>query len=244
MSQGLSWIKATYRKENLKVVKLTDKNFVRAFESAIPYGYPVLLENIGTELDPTLEPLLLRSTYKEGNQLMIRLGDKAVDYDENFRFFMTTKLRNPHYLPEIAVKVTLLNFMITPMGLEDQLLGIVVLRERPDLQEAKEKLVVQGAENARQLKEIEDQIIEVLSSSEGSILEDETAINIITVAKTKSNEINRQQEEAERTEQQVKAHHSSSMAVSTRRYTLPVYRHSPPLGVDHTVAANAGMPAG
>lgn len=30
------------------------------------------------------------------------------------RFYMTTKLRNPHYLPEVSVKVTLLNFMITP----------------------------------------------------------------------------------------------------------------------------------
>lgn len=39
---------------------------------------------------------------------------------ENFRFYVTTKLRNPHYLPEISVKVTLLNFMITPEGLQDQ----------------------------------------------------------------------------------------------------------------------------
>ena len=46
------------------------------------------------------------------------------------RFFITTKLRNPHYLPEISTKVTLLNFMITPEGLEDQLLGIVVAKER------------------------------------------------------------------------------------------------------------------
>ena len=36
---------------------------------------------------------------------------------------MTTKLRNPHYLPETAVKVALLNFMITFEGLQDQLLG-------------------------------------------------------------------------------------------------------------------------
>ena len=84
---------------------------------------------------------------------------------------MTTKLRNPHYLPEVSVKVTLLNFMITPEGLEDQLLGIVVRLERPELEEQKTKLVLAGAENARQLKEIEDRIIEVLSASEGNILE-------------------------------------------------------------------------
>lgn len=64
------------------------------------------------------------------------------------RFYITTKQRNPHYLPEIAVKVTLLNFMITPAGLSDQMLGVVVATERPDLEEQKAQLVMTGAGNA------------------------------------------------------------------------------------------------
>lgn len=79
--------------------------------------------------------------------------------------------------------------MITPEGLEDQLLGIVVARERPELEEEKNSLILQSAENKRQLKEIEDKILEVLSSSEGNILEDETAIQVLSSSKTLSNEI-------------------------------------------------------
>lgn len=60
----------------------------------------------------------------------IRLGESVIEYSSDFRFYITTKLRNPHYLPELATKVCLLNFMITPEGLEDQLLGIVVAKER------------------------------------------------------------------------------------------------------------------
>lgn len=60
----------------------------------------------------------------------IRLGENVIEYSGDFRFYITTKLRNPHYLPELATKVSLLNFMITPEGLEDQLLGIVVAKER------------------------------------------------------------------------------------------------------------------
>lgn len=71
------------------------------------------------------------------------MGDSVVEYSENFRLYITTKLRNPHYLPEIAVKVTLLNFMITKEGLKDQLLGIIVQGERPELAEEKSKLVIQ-----------------------------------------------------------------------------------------------------
>lgn len=39
--------------------------------------------------------------------------------------------------------------MITPEGLEDQLLGIVVAKERPELQEEKNALIIQGANNKR-----------------------------------------------------------------------------------------------
>jgi dynein heavy chain len=65
------------------------------------------------------------------------------------RFYITTKLKNPHYLPEVAVKVTLLNFMITAIGLEDQLLGIVVAKERLDLESEKNQLIVQKAQNEK-----------------------------------------------------------------------------------------------
>lgn len=65
------------------------------------------------------------------------------------RLYITTKLKNPHYLPDVAVKVVLLNFMITPDGFKDQLLGVVVAKDRPDLEAEKNQLIVQGAENAR-----------------------------------------------------------------------------------------------
>ena len=90
-----------------------------------------------------------------------------VEYSPDFRFYITTKLRNPHYLPELQGKVTLLNFMITQEGLEDQLLGIVVAMNRPDLEEAKDNLVLQSAANKKKLKEIEEQIADVQEQVEG-----------------------------------------------------------------------------
>ncbi|KAK9829119.1 hypothetical protein WJX72_004004 [[Myrmecia] bisecta] len=201
--QANKWIKNMEKKHSMEVVKLSDGDYVRKLENCIQFGYPVLLENVGEELDPTLEPLLLKSIFKQGGSLCIRLGDATIEYSEAFRFYITTSLRNPHYLPEVAVKVTLINCMITPEGLEDQLLGIVVQRERPELEEEKSKLVLQGAENARQLKEIEDKIIEVLSGAEGNILDDETAITVIASSKSLSNEISQKQQIAQRTERKI-----------------------------------------
>lgn len=78
---------------------------------------------------------------------------------------MTTKLRNPHYPPEVAVKVSLLNFFVTPEGLEEQLLGTVVEEERPDLASLKAQLVLGGARMKAELKAIEDKILLMLSNS-------------------------------------------------------------------------------
>ncbi|XP_060786498.1 dynein axonemal heavy chain 7-like [Neoarius graeffei] len=201
--QANKWVKNMEKANSLHVIKLSDGNFVRTLENCIQFGTPVLLENVGEELDPILEPLLLKQTFKQGGSVCIRLGDATIEYSPNFRFYITTKLRNPHYLPETSVKVTLLNFMITPEGMQDQLLGIVVARERPDLEEEKQALILQGAENKRQLQEIEDKILEVLSASEGNILEDETAVEILSSSKVLANEISEKQAVAEVTEKMI-----------------------------------------
>merc|ERR1719181_1271856 len=154
--QANKWVRNMEKQNGVHVLKLTD-DYMRTLENAINFGQPVLLENIGEELDPTLEPLLLKQLFKAGGVNCIRLGDSTVEYADEFRFYMTTKLRNPHYVPEVSVKVTLLNFMITPEGLQDQLLAVVVAQERADLEEKKNQLIIEGAENKRQLKAIEDE---------------------------------------------------------------------------------------
>jgi dynein heavy chain len=53
------------------------------------------------------------------------------------------------------------------------------------------------------LKEIEDKILEVLSTSEGNILEDETAVNVLSSSKTLANEIQEKQSVAEETEKSI-----------------------------------------
>jgi len=202
--QANKWIKNMEHDSGLLIIKLTQSDYLRTLENAIQFGKPVLCENVLEQLDPALEPLLVKQTFKSGGVECIRLGDATIEYQSDFKFYITTKLRNPHYLPELQVKVTLLNFMITPAGLEDQLLGIVVAKERPDLEEEKGRLVQESAANKKQLKEIEDKILEVLSSGEGgSILEDATAINILSASKQLSTEISEKQKVADETEAKI-----------------------------------------
>ncbi|XP_071037846.1 dynein axonemal heavy chain 3 [Parasteatoda tepidariorum] len=235
--QASKWIKNMEKESNLKVIKLSDTNYIRVLESALQFGHPVLLENIAETIDPVLEPILTKAVFKEGGMEMIKVGDNIVPYSKDFRFYVTTRLQNPHYLPEISVKVTLINFMITPLGLQDQLLGIVAAKEDPQLEENKNKLILESADNKRQLKEIEDRILEVLSSSEGNILEDETGCQILTSSKILSEEISAKEIVSEKTKEEIDfvrngyqpvAIHSSILffCISSLSNIDPMYQYS------------------
>jgi dynein heavy chain len=135
--QANKWVKRMEQPYKLMVLKFADPSDHKKLETAVQFGHPALVEDVGEQLEPTLEPVLLRQVFKQAGMQMIQFGDAVIEYCDSFRFYLTTKLRNPHYMPETAVKVTLLNFMITPYGLEDQLLGLVVATEKPEVEEEK-----------------------------------------------------------------------------------------------------------
>lgn len=47
-------MKNLHKDEGLKVIKLSDGDYLRTLENAIRFGQPVLLENVEEELDPSL----------------------------------------------------------------------------------------------------------------------------------------------------------------------------------------------
>lgn len=167
--------------------------------------------------------------------MYVKLGDKDVEYNKNFKLFLHTKLSNPHYPPEVQAETTLINFTVTEkvrfgactsatccissgtvhlqanpvhggplrllaamhnmctdhckctllssipgkcsccillcpdQGLEDQLLALVVNKERPDLEETKTQLIIQNTEFTIKLKQLEDELLYKLSTAEGDI---------------------------------------------------------------------------
>ncbi len=108
-----------------------------------------------------------------------------MDYDRNFKFYMTTKMANPHYLPEVCIKVTIINFTVTKAGLEDQQLSDVTSLERPDLEEQRNQLIIKINSDKNQLNAIEDRILKLLFESEGNILDAEELINTLNDSKVR-----------------------------------------------------------
>ena len=186
--QAKRWIKAEYR-QKLMVCKASAKDALRVVELAIKTGAALLMEDVGEQLDSQLDPVLLKAIYTRGPQRLVRLGEQEVEWSDRFRLFLTTKLNNPHYLPETQIKVTLLNFTVTRSGLEEQLLAEVVKRERPDVEEKSAKLVLMMAKDRKQLSEIEEKILLLLSQSEGNMLDNQSLIDTLEESKFTSHVI-------------------------------------------------------
>ena len=204
----------------IDVIKLSEKDYLRTLANGIRFGRAVLLENVGETLDAALEPLLLKQTFKQGGSDVIKMGDDVIPYHPDFRFYITTKMRNPHYQPEVSVKVSLLNFFVTLDGLEDQLLGTVVMQEREDLAEAKNDLVVSNARMKKELTDVEEKILYLLSNSTGNILDDSVLIDTLAQSKVTSDEINVKVAEAEATERDIDATREKYRPVATRASVL------------------------
>ena len=81
-------------------------------ELAISFGRAFLFEKVETEIDPVIDPILEKNTYETGGQTFVKLGDKAIEWDKNFRLYLTSKLANPHYSPEVAGKAIIINYSV------------------------------------------------------------------------------------------------------------------------------------
>jgi dynein heavy chain len=202
------------------VVKQSDKNILRTLENGVRFGKWVLMENVGESLDAALEPILQKNVFIQGGQPMIRLGESTVPYNDSFRFYMTTKLPNPHYPPEVCVKVTLLNFAITMQGLEAQLLGTAIKIEMPEVEERKNALVIQNADMNRTLKELEDKILKLLAESTGNILDDVVLIKVLDESTKKGAEVKQAQAEAKIVEEEIDKSRAGYVPVAQRGAVL------------------------
>eukprot|EP01083_Nonionella_stella_P170776 581956_1 len=120
--QAKKWVKNLEAENKILITRFGDPELLRVMERGVRTGQPVLVEDIDEILDPAIDSILMKQTFVEGGRLLIRLGDSNVDYDKEFKLYITTKLPNPHFLPEVCIKVSIINFTVTSQGLTDQLL--------------------------------------------------------------------------------------------------------------------------
>ena len=170
------------------MTRLTNPKVVKTLEAAIEAGNPVMIENLENSIDAVIAPVYSRQIINRGRSKYIKMGDKELSLSPQFNLYLHTKLQSPHYPPEIQAECTLINFTVTESGLEDQLLALVVKKERPDLAAQKEQLIQDLNGYKIKLNQLQASLLKQLAEQKGDILDDITLIESLEDAKKVSTE--------------------------------------------------------
>lgn len=216
-NQANTWIKNREAPNGLISCTLSDKRFRQNLETTMCDGMPLLIQHIEEEVDPVLDPVLNKLIIRTGRSCKINLPDKeGCDYNDNFKLYFTTKLANPHYTPELSAQTTIIDFTVTMQGLEDQLLSIVVLQERPDLEEQRQTLVKDITQYKAKVLELEAQLLYKLANVQGNLLDDKDILDVLNNTKTTSMEVAEKLKAASETQTNIQTTCEDYRPVATR----------------------------
>ncbi|XP_045342577.1 cytoplasmic dynein 2 heavy chain 1 isoform X15 [Leopardus geoffroyi] len=210
-SRATEWLKTHLKDSRLEVINQQDSNFITALELAVRFGKTLIIQEMDG-VEAVLYPLLRRDLVAQGPRYVVQIGDKIIDYNEEFRLFLSTRNPNPFIPPDAAAIVTEVNFTTTRSGLRGQcvtillsphlaniclincshpsgpemLLALTIQHEKPDLEEQKTKLLQQEEDKKIQLAKLEESLLETLATSQGNILENKDLIESLNQTKASS----------------------------------------------------------
>jgi len=174
-SQAIQWLKQYL--PTVETVLQQDPKLMSQLELSVRFGKSLIIQEVDG-IENFLFTVLRRDFNRQGPRMVVQLGEKMTDYNENFELFLCTRNSNAidQLPPNAACLVTRVNFSVTRAGLEGQLLGATLQQEKPELEQRKSELLQKEEEFKVQLADLEKTLLTQLADAGGNILENDALI--------------------------------------------------------------------
>ena len=200
--QATSFLLNEYKVQKLTVTSFLDEAFLKALESSLRFGNPLLIQDV-EYLDPILNPVLNKELRRTGGRVLIRLGSQDIDFSPSFNMFLSTRDPSVEFSPDICSRVTFVNFTMTRSSLQSQSLDQVLKVERPDTDKKRTDLMKLQGEFKLRLRHLERSLLTALNESKGNILDDDKVIDTLETLKKEAAEVTSKVEETDTIMQEV-----------------------------------------
>eukprot|EP01053_Blabericola_migrator_P008291 Blabericola_migrator_1__8290@NODE_42_length_17171_cov_64_374065_g38_i0_p1_GENE_NODE_42_length_17171_cov_64_374065_g38_i0NODE_42_length_17171_cov_64_374065_g38_i0_p1_ORF_typecomplete_len4774_score977_70AAA_6/PF12774_7/1_1e148AAA_6/PF12774_7/8_3e02AAA_6/PF12774_7/17DHC_N2/PF08393_13/2_5e03DHC_N2/PF08393_13/7_2e118AAA_8/PF12780_7/1_4e03AAA_8/PF12780_7/1_4e03AAA_8/PF12780_7/27AAA_8/PF12780_7/8_4e92DHC_N1/PF08385_12/1_5e89DHC_N1/PF08385_12/65DHC_N1/PF08385_12/1_8e03DHC_N1/PF08385_12/2_2e02DHC_N1/PF08 len=200
--QATDFIMSLYADRKIAKTSFADPGFVKQLESALRFGTALLVQDV-EEMDTILNNVLNQETHKQGGRALITVGENEVDFSPTFIIFLVTRDPTVQFTPDLASRVTLINYTTTPASLRNQCLNLVLKSERPDVDKKRRDVLKLQGEFRVKLRELEDKLLTSLSNVSGNILDDERVISTLENLKAQAEEVNKEAARADQVVEEV-----------------------------------------
>jgi dynein heavy chain 2 len=91
-TQATEWLKTNLRKthENVEILNNQDPKFNTNIELSLRFGKVLVIQEVDG-IESMLVPVLRRDLMQQGPRKVVQIGEKAVDFNPNFKLYLTTR---------------------------------------------------------------------------------------------------------------------------------------------------------
>lgn len=118
-SRATEWLKTHLKDKKVEVINQQDSNFTTQLELAVRFGKTLIVQEVDG-VEPVLYPILRKDLVSQGPRHVVQIGEKILDYNPDFRIYLTTRNPAPELLPDMEAIVNEVNFTTTRAGLTGQ----------------------------------------------------------------------------------------------------------------------------
>lgn len=186
----------TKQKLSVEVSHQNEDRFAYKLELAIRFGKIMIVKDI-VSLTPTLVSVIVSATFMRFNKKLLQVGNKLVDWHENFKLVLISRLGNVDFIDmDILARLSQIPYTTNATGFTDQLVSRSILLKLPDLEDRRKNLLENEGKLWEEREALQDKLLIELSTATGYILKNTALIESLNAVKQSSETIDKSLEES------------------------------------------------